>query len=139
MPGDVTIRTADGSLIRGTILSADGRAAPMTSHTRETQLCEDDRYWILSPPPEETQLYGKCGLDSGYGDPALCHFVGDVPLIPGGLRPWQRKQYGAMGLSLGGKQREDLFDVVYRTTYDLKHSRFWNIYGLSGTSRHAET
>ena len=53
---------------------------------------------------------------------------GDVPLIPGGLRPWQRHDLRACALRTvpaGGPLAYLRWeDVVYRTTYDKTNGRF---------------
>ena len=70
-------------------------------------------------PPFRSPRAGGDGGSAGQLDHA-----GDVPLVPGGLRPWQWHDPRAHSLCkpmAGGPAWED---VVYRTTYDKSNERF---------------
>ena len=74
---------------------------------------------------------GDVGIwDSGFPDDstwddAVLTDAGDVPLVPGGLRPWQRHDVHANALRTTRPRGPNWEDVVYRTTYDKTNGRFF--------------
>ena len=62
--------------------------------------------------------------DDSVWDDAVLADAGDVPLIPGGLRPWQRHDVHANALRTTRPRGPDWEEVVYRTTYDKTNGRF---------------
>ena len=60
-------------------------------------------------------------------DDAVLADAGDVPLVPGGLRPWQRYDVSANALRTTEPRGPNWEDVVYRTTYDKTNGRFLSI------------
>ena len=66
----------------------------------------------LSRPPSA----GGRGWADEYDDDIVLTDAGDVPLIPGGLRPWQRHDVRANALRTTGPRGPDWEEVVYRTT-----------------------
>ena len=86
---------------------------------REPSEPEDGLAMIGCELPFRSPRAGGDGGSAGQLDHA-----GDVPLVPGGLRPWQWHDPRAHSLCkpmAGGPAWED---VVYRTTYDKSNERF---------------